>query len=130
MNIRSLYRIIVLFSIIHWLPLRISAAENISDSISQKSKALRVVQVSTDSYTNQTVTTDVSITGSTVLTSNNVTVTSTGHLSMKAPNGVYITGPFDVVLGGTLDVSGADKVAVKIKYSYDASGNRILKEPN
>jgi len=130
MNTKTLYRIIVLFSIIPWLPLKITAAENRSDSISHKSKALRVQVVSTDSYTDQTVTTEVSVVSSGRLTSKNVTVTSTGKLSMKASGGVDITGPFEVMLGGTLDVNGADKVAVKIKYSYDASGNRILKEPN
>lgn len=80
---------------------------------------------SIDTYQNQTVTTEVFVQGRDVLTSNNVTVNSTGHLIMTAPNGVKITGNFVVQLGGRLELNGGRQH--HIRYTYDASGNRIAR---
>lgn len=80
---------------------------------------------SIDTYQNQTVSTEVFVQGRDVLTSNNVTVTPTGHLTMTAPNGISINGTFEVQLGGLLELNGGRQH--HIRYTYDASGNRVLR---
>ena len=57
---------------------------------------------SVDTYQNQIVSTEVFVQGRNVLTSNNVTVTSTGDLTMSAPEQIVITSNFEVQLGGQL----------------------------
>lgn len=81
---------------------------------------------SIDTYQNQTVSTEVFVQGRDVLTSSNVTVTPTGHLTMSAPRGVVITSNFEVQLGGQLNLNGGQQWMVH--YFYDLSGNRITRK--
>ena len=59
------------------------------------------------------------------LTVNNVTVTPAGKLTAMGRSGVVLNGPFEVQLGGRLEL----KVRLQhtVRYSYDASGNRVLR---
>lgn len=83
---------------------------------------------SVDAYQNQTVTNQVVVQGRTVLSTNNVTVTSTGDLKMYSPGGIIVTGPFIVELGGALELNGGMQYA--IRYSYDTTGNRTKRQRN
>jgi len=88
-------------------------AEEVSDSV--------------DTFNNQTVTADsVVVQGRTLLTSQNVIVTNTGHLTLNGPQGVLIPQNFEVQLGGSLILNGGLQYAVI--FTYDASGNRIRRE--
>jgi hypothetical protein len=80
-----------------------------------------------NSFTNQTVSSTVSVLGCSILTVQNVTVTNSGNLSLSAPVEVIISGPFDVLSGGILDVTGGGEpqpVITDFTFYYDASGNR------
>ncbi|MDR0573108.1 MAG: hypothetical protein LBG96_03600, partial [Tannerella sp.] len=78
-----------------------------------------------NSFTDQTVSTTVSVSGCNILTVQNVTVTGSGNLSLSAPSEVVISGPFDVLSGGTLDVTGGGGPQTSdFTFTYDASGNR------
>ena len=81
---------------------------------------------SVDTFNNQTVSTEVVVQGRTILTSQNVTVTSTGQLTLNGPQGIIIPHDFVVNSGGTLKLNGGLQYAVI--FSYDASGNRIRRE--
>ncbi|MDR0698104.1 MAG: hypothetical protein LBG28_02620 [Tannerella sp.] len=81
----------------------------------------------TNSFTNQTVSSTVSVLGCNILTVQNVTVTNSGNLSLAAPIEVVINGPFDVLQGGVLNVTGGGEpqpVTSDFTFYYDASGNR------
>lgn len=81
---------------------------------------------SVDTFNNQTVTTEVTVQGRTVLTSQSVTVTNTGQLTLNGPQGVLIPQDFEVNSGGSLLLNGGLQYA--INFTYDASGNRIRRE--
>lgn len=81
---------------------------------------------SVDTYQNQIVSTEVFVQGRNVLTSNNVTVTSTGDLTMSAPEQIVITSNFEVQLGGQLYLYCEQPRP--IVYNYDSSGNRISRQ--
>lgn len=81
------------------------------------------VNDSVDTYNNHTVSTTVSVQGRTVLNTTNVAVTPQGKLTMSAPQGVSVTGPFSVQLGGTLQLNGGRQYI--IKFYYDNSGNQV-----
>lgn len=81
---------------------------------------------SVDTFNNQTVTTETVVQGRTLLSSQNVTVTNTGHLTLNGPQGVVIPQGFEVQLGGMLEINGGLQYA--LKFIYDASGNRIRRE--
>jgi len=83
---------------------------------------------SVDTYQNQIVSTEVFVQGRNVLTSNNVTVTSTGNLTMSAPEQILITGDFEVQLGGQLSLNGGRQWP--IVYNYDSSGNITARNKN
>ena len=51
-------------------------------------------------YTNQTVSSSVSVLGCNTLAVQNVTVASNGNLSLSAPAQITINGPFEVKSGG------------------------------
>ena len=87
-------------------------AEEISDSV--------------DTFNSQTVTTEITVQGRTVLTSQSVTVSNTGQLTLNGPQGVLITQDFEVNSGGSLLLNGGLQYAVT--FTYDASGNRIRRE--
>ena len=77
---------------------------------------------STDTYQNQTVSTDVFVQGRTTLNISSITVTSTGDFTANAPNGIVIINPFEVQTGGTLELTVGHPY--RIRYTYDAAGNR------
>ena len=77
---------------------------------------------SIDSYQNHVVSDTVMLQGRTTLNIQNVTVAQTGFLKATSPDGIEITGPFEVQLGGQLELNGGRQW--KIHYTYDASGNR------
>ena len=81
---------------------------------------------SIDTFQNQTVSDTVSLQGRTTLNMQNVTVSQTGLLKATAPEGIVITGPFEVQLGGELVLNGGRQWM--IRYSYDNSGNRIMRK--
>lgn len=81
------------------------------------------VNDSIDTYTNQTVSTLTSIQGRSTLTISNVNVTSTGHLIASAPEAIEISGPFEVSLGGQLEINL--HITKTVYMDYDASGNVI-----
>lgn len=81
---------------------------------------------SVDTFNNQTITTEVAVQGRTVLTSQSVTVTNTGQLTLNGPQGVLIPQDFEVNSGGSLLLNGGLQYAVT--FTYDASGNRIKRE--
>lgn len=81
---------------------------------------------SIDTYQNQTVSTEVFVQGRDTLTMSNVTVTPTGELKANAPDGIVINSPFTVQFGGTLDLSVGHPY--RIRYTYDAAGNRTNKK--
>ena len=90
-----------------------------------KDAAAAQVNSCVNSFTDQTVSTTVSVSGCNILTVQNVTVTGSGNLSLSAPSEVVISGPFDVLSGGTLDVTGGGGPQTSdFTFSYDASGNR------
>lgn len=105
-----------------------SSNSNKSVRVNESLKLQSRSQLCTDIYTDSIVSSDVTVLGYSTLTSKNITVKNGGHLTLKAPIEVSINGPFEVLPGGALDVSGILKFT--IRYTYDASGNRILREKN
>lgn len=81
---------------------------------------------STDVYQNQTVSTEVFVQGHTTLNITDVTVTTSGKLAANAPDGIVIGHPFEVQRGGTLNLSVGHPY--RIRYTYDAAGNRTRKK--
>ena len=78
-------------------------------------------------FTNQTISSLISVIGCSTLTVQNITVTNTGALFLIAPSDVTINGAFDVLLGGALNVQceAAPIQSGSYTYTYDAAGNRI-----
>ena len=74
-------------------------------------------------YTNQTVSSSVSVLGCNTLAVQNVTVASNGNLSLSAPAQITINGPFEVKSGGILNIRQSQQMI--FTYTYDASGNSI-----
>ena len=74
-------------------------------------------------YTNQTVSSSVSVLGCNTLAVQNVTVASNGNLSLSAPAQITINGPFEVKSGGILNIR-----QMIFTYTYDASGNRTTRQ--
>ena len=77
-------------------------------------------------YTNQTVSSSVSVLGCNTLAVQNVTVASNGNLSLSAPAQITINGPFEVKSGGILNIRQSQQM--KFTYTYDASGNRTTRQ--
>lgn len=86
------------------------------------------VNDSVDTYNNHTVSTTVSVQGRTQLSSTEVTVTPTGYLKLSAPQGIRVNGPFEVQIGGKLELNGGRQW--RIRYMYDAAGNRTKRKRN
>lgn len=78
-----------------------------------------------NTFTNQTVSSGMSILGCTTLAIQNVTVASSGNLSLSAPAEVTINGPFEVKSGGVLNMQLSQQII--FNYIYDASGNRTTR---
>lgn len=70
-------------------------------------------------YTNQTVSSSVSVLGCNTLAVQNVTVASNGNLSLSAPAQITINGPFEVKSGGILNIRQSQQMI--FTYTYDAS---------
>ncbi len=81
---------------------------------------------STDTFQNQTVSTEVFVQGHTTLTIGSVTVTQTGGLTANAPDNIVINAPFEVQNGGTLELTVGHPY--RIRYTYDAAGNRTRRK--
>ena len=81
---------------------------------------------SIDIYQNQTVSNTVVLQGRTILTLANITVSSTGSLTASSPDGIVISGTLNVQLGGELELNGGQQF--RIRYTYDASGNRTRRK--
>ena len=77
-------------------------------------------------YTNQTVSSSVSVLGCNTLAVQNVTVASNGNLSLSAPAQITINGPFEVKSGGILNIRQSQLMI--FTYTYDASGNRTTRQ--
>ena len=77
-------------------------------------------------YTNQTVSSSVSVLGCNTLAVQNVTVASNGNLSLSAPAQITINGPFEVKSGGILNIRQSHQMI--FTYTYDASGNRTTRQ--
>ena len=76
---------------------------------------------SIDTYQNQTVTNEIHVQGRSVLATGNVTVTSSGSLTMSSPMGIDIVGYIHVQPGGWLQMNGGRQWPVV--YVHDSSGN-------
>lgn len=74
---------------------------------------------------NLTLSSTLSVMGCSTLTTTNITVTSTGNLTLKAPTSVLINPTFLVQSGGTLYVGQGKRQ--RINYEYDLSGNRTVR---
>jgi hypothetical protein len=99
--------------------------EQKTDSLSEPLQTRSCVST----FTNQTVSSIVSVTGCNTLTVQNITVTGSGTLSLIAPSDVTINGVFDVLPGGVLIVQG-ESIPVQASsytYTYDAAGNRTAR---
>ena len=77
-------------------------------------------------YTNQTVSSSVSVLGCNTLAVQNVTVAGNGNLSLSAPAQITINGPFEVKSGGILNIRQSQQMI--FTYTYDASGNRTTRQ--
>lgn len=83
-------------------------------------------QMDTVYYQNKTVSGVVYVKSNDAIISNNVTVSNTGQLNLTANTTVNITPSFVVNLGGVLNINTG--VPPRIRYTYDASGNRTRRE--
>lgn len=85
-------------------------------------------------FTDQTVSSEMSVVGCSTLTIQNVTVVNGGNLSLYAPETIIIEGPFEVQPGGLLSAGGTvptgptDPVPTAVTYLYDDAGNRIKRQ--
>jgi hypothetical protein len=81
---------------------------------------------SVDTYTNNTVTDSVYVQGRSVLSISDVCVSSGGHLVASSPDGIIITGGFQVALGGKLSLY--ERRICNVTFSYDECGNVIRRK--
>ncbi len=77
---------------------------------------------SIDTFNNQTVNTQEIIQGRHELTMQNITITASGYLKASAPQGILITGPFQVDPGGQLELNGGKQY--QISFFYNNIGSR------
>ena len=83
---------------------------------------------SIDTLQNQVIDSVVFVQSGVQLTVNNVTVTPAGKLTAMARSGVVLNGPFEVQLGGRLELKGWKQWPVS--YEYDNSGNVVVRSKN
>lgn len=79
-----------------------------------------------NTFKDQTVSSLQSVEGCDSLIVQNVTVSGTGDLKLSAPEGVTIYGLFEVAQGGVLNINR--KESLVFEFTYDAAGNRTLRE--
>lgn len=107
--------------------------QNLSDSVrtNQQSDSISVLSTGScvNSFENQTVSSTVSVQGCNTLTVKNVTITNNGDLTLSASDDVLINGPFEVKLGGLLNIKN-ELTQWSINYGYDNAGNRIRRSAN
>ena len=77
-------------------------------------------------FENQTVSSSRTIAGCDSLIVRGVTVSDVGNLTLTAPDYVVLYGAFEVVQGGILSIEKEEPLI--FKFSYDAAGNRILRQ--
>ena len=78
-------------------------------------------------FENQTVSSSRTIAGCDSLIVRGVTVSDVGNLTLTAPDYVVLYGAFEVVQGGILSINEKEEALI-FKFSYDAAGNRILRQ--
>ena len=78
-------------------------------------------------FENQTVSSSRTIAGCDSLIVRGVTVSDVGNLTLTAPDYVVLYGAFEVVQGGILSINEKEEPLI-FKFSYDAAGNRILRQ--
>lgn len=83
---------------------------------------------SIDTLQNQAIDSLVYVQSRTQLSVNNVVVTPTGKLTAMGRSGVVLNGPFEVQLGGRLELKGWKQWPVS--YEYDNSGNVVVRSKN
>lgn len=83
---------------------------------------------SIDTLQNQVIDSVVFVQSGVQLTVNNVTVTPAGKLTVMGRSGVVLNGPFEVQLGGRLELKGWKQWPVS--YEYDNSGNVVVRSKN
>ena len=76
-------------------------------------------------YTNQTVSSSVSVLGCNTLAVQNVTVASNGNLSLSAPAQITINGPFEVKSGGILNIRQSQQMIFTYTYDADRKSTRL-----
>ena len=79
-------------------------------------------------YTNQTVSSSVSVLGCNTLAVQNVTVASNGNLSLSAPAQITINGPFEVKSGGILNIRQSQQMILLIlmmRQEIEQHGNLV-----
>ena len=79
-----------------------------------------------NAFKDQTVSSLQSVEGCDSLIVQNVTVSSTGDLKLSALESVTIYGLFEVAQGGVLNINR--KESLVFEFTYDAAGNRTLRE--
>lgn len=111
---------------------KISTPDSLELTSDELSPEVLQAQSCVSSFTNQTVSTTLLVAGCTTLSVQQVTVTNTGNLTLTAPEYIAITGPFEVVAGGRLNIDIAEPPQeIKVRrFYYDDSGNRIRRESN
>ena len=83
---------------------------------------------SIDTLQDQVIDSVVFVQSGVQLTVNNVTVTPVGKLTAMGRSGVVLNGPFEVQLGGRLELKGWKQWPVS--YEYDNSGNIVVRSKN
>ena len=76
-------------------------------------------------FENKTVSSSRTIADSLIV--RGVTVSDVGNLTLTAPDYVVLYGAFEVVQGGILSINEKEEPLI-FKFSYDAAGNRILRQ--
>ncbi len=126
---RLLYKIALILCISSCCSLSVMSQNVNTDSVSGKSKdsvleedtyPIEYQIIETNSYSNQTVTSNIYVSTTDDLNITNVTVENNGRLKLHSSGTVTLNPSFDVHLGGTLTIWHE-----KLSCSYDAAGNRI-----
>lgn len=100
--------------------------ELIRDSVVVESASVKAdARACVNTFSNQTVTSKISVVGCTTLSVQNVVVKNKGDLHFYAPGGVTINNTFTVESGGLFNIGIEEPSQTVFTFDYDASGNRI-----
>lgn len=102
-------------------------AVNKQDSPCVDTDSIIVVPTDTlNSVSGKTVTAPVKVYGSRSVQVDSTTVTKSGNLRVSAEEAILVISGTEVELGGELQLNGA--LQYLVRFTYDASGNRIRRE--